>query len=210
MFNRRNGERRGPAHFLLGVLAGAIGVGTYTISCDATRPATSGTTGTAGAAGPPAARDVLFANTESDPGATTVHPALDEIGTTMLAATAGGAVTGGTPTTTTWAMEVIQLDVNAEELKTTGTGTLQLTQTAPGRGSYETSGANVFILDGLPGPPRGTKTGKYFVIGDLLMMTGEREPGVKTAYVWAAHLADGGRTITLNNFGSVTVVLTKQ
>ena len=46
-------------------------------------------------------------------------------------------------------------------------GTLTLTATAPGQGSYETSGANIFILDGLTGEPRGTKTGKYFVVGDL-------------------------------------------
>ena len=89
-------------------------------------------------------------------------------------------------------------------------GTLTLTATAPGQGSYETSGANIFILDGLTGEPRGTKTGKYFVVGDLVMLTGERAPGTKTALTWAANLSRGGRTITLNNFGSVTVVLKKQ
>lgn len=129
----------------------------------------------------------------------------------MRSATAGGVVvTGGTPKTTTWAMEVIVLDVNTEELKATSMGTLALTETAPGQGRYETSGPNIFLFDGLTGEPRGTKTGKYFVVGDLVMLTGEREPGIKSAATWAAHLASGGGTITLNNFGSVTVVLKKQ
>jgi len=49
-----------------------------------------------------------------------------------------------------------------------------LTETAPGEGTYETSVANAFILDGLAGPPMGTRTGRYFLVGGLLMMTGQR------------------------------------
>ena len=125
-----------------------------------------------------AAGDVPYANAESGLGATTVQAAIDEIGTTLESATAGGGVvTGGAARSTTWTMEVVILDVNAEQLTSTSMGTLTLTATAPGQGSYETSGANIFILDGLTGEPRGTKTGKYFVVGDTVMLTGERAPG---------------------------------
>ena len=213
MFNHTSGARaKRPAHFFLGILAGAAAVGAYTLSCDGTSPVMSGTTGgTTGTMAAPAAGDVPYANAESGLGATTVQAAIDEIGTTLESATAGGGVvTGGAARSTTWTMEVVILDVNAEQLTSTSTGTLTLTATAPGQGSYETSGANIFILDGLTGEPRGTKTGKYFVVGDLVMLTGEREPGTKTAATWAAYLSRSGRTITLNNFGSVTVVLKKQ
>ena len=86
-----------------------------------------------------------------------------------------------------------------------------MTETAPGEGTYETSVANAFILDGLAGPPMGTRTGRYFLVGGLLMMTGQRTatPTDKTALTWSVHVSDAGRTISLNNFGSVTVVLTK-
>jgi len=205
MFNRA-GERRGSAHFALGVLAGAAVIGVYAISCDATSPATSGTT-----TGTPAAGEVPYVNAQSGLGATTVQGAIDEIGTTMRSAMAGvGVVTGGTPGTTTWAMQIKRLDTTVEQLTTTGMGTLTLTEAAPGQGSYETSDANIFILDGLTGPPTGTRTGKYFVVGDLVMMTGEISAGHKGAYTWLARLADGGRTLTLSNFGSVIVVLTRQ
>jgi hypothetical protein len=218
MFNRSNGERRGSAHFMVGVLAGAAVIGAYAISCDATSPATSstaGTTGTTGAAGTtgaiPAAGEVPYVNVQSGLGATTVQGAIDEIGTTMRSAMiGGGVVTGGTPGSSTWAMQVKVLDVASEQLTSTGMGTVTLTETAPGQGSYQTSGANIFILDGLTGPPTGTRTGKYFVVGDLVLLTGEISPGHKGGYTWLARLADGGRTLTLSNFGSVVVVLTRQ
>ena len=207
MFNRVHGKNRWSPQFMLGVLAGAAAVGAYTISCGTQSSAASGTTG----APPPAASDIPYTNTTSGLGATTVQGALDEIGTTMRSATAGGVVTGGTPTSTTWAMEIKILDVATEIINTTATGTLTLTETAPGEGTYETSVANIFILDGLVGPPMGTRTGRYYLVGGLLMMTGQRSATAtdKTAYTWSMHVSDAGRTISLNNFGSVTVVLTK-
>src|SRR5262245_158546 len=133
MFNRTSAASgRRSAHFFLGAMAGAVVVAAYAISCDATSPARSGTTGgssgtmggaagtmggATGAVSSPAASDVPYLNAESGLGATTVQAAIDEIGTTMLAATGGGVVTGGASRTTTWSMEVIELDVNAEELK---------------------------------------------------------------------------------------------
>lgn len=203
MFNRWSGERRAPAPFLLGVLVGAVVVGAYAISCDATKPATSGTTGA------PAASDVPYANAQSGLGAATVQAALDEIGTTMRSAMAGGAVTGGAKSTT-WTMETRVLDTATDTMATTGMGTLTITETAPGQGSYETSGANILILDGLTGTPTGTRTGKYFVVGDLVILSGEISSGHKVGYTWLARLADGGHTLTLSNFGAVVLVLTKQ
>jgi hypothetical protein len=206
MFNRANTQRKASAQFVLGVLAGAIAVGAYAISCDATSPATSGTT-----SGSPAANEVPYANAQSGLASATVQAAIDEIGTTMRAATAGGGVvTGGTLGSTTWTMEIKRLDPDAEQLTSTGMGTLTLTETAPGQGSYETSGANIFILDGLAGPPTGTRTGKYFVVGDLVLLTGELGAGHKVGTTWLARLSNAGHTLTLNNFGALVVVLTRQ
>ena len=194
MFNRAT-RTQTVGTFRLGVLAGAIAVGAYAISCDATSPATSGTT-----TGAPAAGEVPYVNAQSGLGATTVQGAIDEIGTTMRSAMAGvGIVTGGTPGSTTWTMEIKRLDTTAEQLTSTGMGTLTLTETAPGQGSYETSGPNIFILDGLAGPPTGTRTGKYFVVGDMVLMTGEIGGGPQVGTLGWRVLADGGRTLTLNN-----------
>lgn len=207
MFNRAKRERRPSAQFVLGVLAGAISVSAYAISCDATSPATSGTGTTTGA---PAAGEVPYANAQSGLGSTTVQGAIDEIGTTMRSAIAGGGiVTGGTPGSTIWTMELKLLDATADQLTSTGMGTVTLTETAPGQGSYETSGPNVFIDDGLVGPPTGTRTGKYFVVGNMVLMTGELGGGHKIGTHWFAYLAGGGRTLILANGGEV-VVLTKQ
>jgi hypothetical protein len=190
---------------LAGLLAGAAFVGVYAISCDTMTPATSGTTGT------PLASDVPYVNAQSGLGSTTVQGALDEIGTTMRSATAGlGMVTGGATKSTTWTLEMQLLDTAAEALVPTSMGTVTLTETAPGQGSYETSGANIFILDGLTGPPQGTRSGKYFIVGDLVLLTGESAPGHKVGLTWLARLADGGRRLTLSNFGAVVLVLTRQ
>lgn len=222
MFNRTSGaDGRRSAHFFLGVLAGAAAVAAYAISCDATSRAISGTAGgTSGGSGAmggaigttvPPASDVPYLNAESGLGATTVQAAIDEVGTTMFAATGGGGVvTGGASRTTTWSMEVVVLDVDAEELQSTNMGTLKFTESAPGRGSYETSEKNFFMTGWPFGELPGTKTGKYFIVGNLVTMTGDRVAGGKSAYTWMAHLANAGRTITLSNFGSVTVVLKKQ
>jgi hypothetical protein len=205
MFNRRNSERRGSPHFLVGVLAGAAAVGAYALSCDATSPATSGTTGT-----PTAANEVPYANAQSGLAATTVQAAIDEIGTTMRSAIAGaGVVTGGPAKTTTWAIRLDVVDVAAEEMTSTSMGTVTLTETAAGRGSYQTSGNNVLIKDGIFEQPTAKHTGKYFVVGDVVVITGERTPGTKSGQIWFARLADGGHTLTLND-GTVFVVLTKQ
>jgi hypothetical protein len=185
-------------------LAGAAAVGAYTISCDATRSA-SGTTET------PSAGEVPYANGQSGLVATTVQAALDEIGTTMESAlTNGGVVTGGgTAKSSVWTLEMKVLDGTTETLTSTNKGTVTLTETAPGQGSYQTSGANVFVLDGLAGPPTGTQVGKYFLLEGLVSFTGEVSPGTKTATTWHASLSHGGRTLTLNNFGAVTLVLTR-
>ena len=94
--------------------------------------------------------------------------------------------TGGAPNSTTWTVRVDVLDTAAEQLTSTGMGTLTLTETAPGRGSYETSGDNIFILDGLSGPPTGTRTGKYFVVGDFGGDHGRANPGDQERPSWFA------------------------
>jgi hypothetical protein len=88
-------------------------------------------------------------------------------------------------------------------------GTVTFTESAPGQGSYETSGANVFMLDGLFGPPAGTQTGKYFLVGDWLLMTGQVS-GTNSGYTWLAHLSAAGHTMTLNNAGAVVLALSRQ
>src|SRR5262245_11972490 len=212
MFNRTSGAGgRRSAHFFLGVLAGAAVVGAYAISCDGTSPVKSGTTGgTSGTMVVPAAGDVSYANAQSGLGSTTVQAAIDEIGTTMRSATVGGSVVTGGARSTTWNMETRRLDPATDTLASTGMGTLTVTETAPGQGSYETSGPNILILDGIAGAPQGTRTGRYFIVGDLVLVTGEPSPGFKSGYTWLARLADGGRTLALSNFGGVLLVLTRQ
>jgi hypothetical protein len=201
----RRTQRSG--YFLAGLLAGAVSVAVYTVSCNTVAPAKSGTGTTAA----PPASDVPYTNAQSGLGATTVQGAIDEIGTTMRSATAGiGAVTGGGATSTTWTLEMQLLDPATETLASKSLGTLTLTETAAGQGSYETSGANIFLLDGLTGAPGGTRVGKYFVVDDLVLVTGEVPVGNKSGMTWLARLADGGRRLTLSNFGAVVLVMTRQ
>lgn len=198
------GKRRGV--FVLGLVTGAAAVAAYTLSCSSMTPATSGP-------GAPAASEVAYTNAQSGLTSTTVQAALDEIGTTMRAATkpagmdAAVATAGGFPTV--WSIQQNVLDPNTETMTSTSMGTVTFTESAPGQGSYQTSGANVFMLDGLTGPPTGTQTGKYFLVGDWLLMTGQVS-GNKAGYTWLARLSAAGKTITLNNAGAVVLVLTRQ
>lgn len=203
--------RRRQGVFVLGLLTGAAAVGAYTMSCGSMTSATSG-------AGSPSASEVPYANAQSGLKSTTVQAALDEIGTTMLAATRGttpvdaaGTVpvadAGGIPTV--WSLQANVLDPGSGTMTSTAMGTVTFTESAPGQGSYETSGANIFILDGLAGPPAGTQTGKYFLIGDWLLITGQLS-GTPLGYTWLAHLSAAGRTMTLNNAGAVVLVLNRQ
>jgi hypothetical protein len=198
------GRRARPTYFLVGVLTGAAAVGAYTISCDSMSPAVSGT-------GTTSASQVAYGNGRSGLKSTTVQDALDEIGTTMRVATAGaGVVTGGSgPSPTIWTIQTSILDPNAGTMTSSGMGSVTFTETAPGQGTYETTAANVFMLDGLYGAATGTRTGKYFLVGDWLLMTGQLG-SVNSGLTWLARLSDAGQTITLNNAGAVVLVLSKQ
>jgi hypothetical protein len=212
MVNGWNGAiRRRPVFFFLGLLTGAAAVGAYTLSCNAIAPATSG----------PDVRlasDIAYANGRSGLGATTVQAALDEIGTTMRAATSTvvtgggpdgtGAVGAGVPTV--WAIEGRNLDATSETWTVGAFGTVTFTETAPGQGTYQTSDANVFMLDGVLGTNQGLMhTGLYFIYGDTMIITGETAPGHKGVSNWPVHLSNAGGTMTLVG-GSVVLVLTKQ
>jgi hypothetical protein len=200
----RAAEGHGPRRvFALGAVTGAAAVGVYALSCGSMPAATSGVC-------PPGATDVAYINTRSGLGSTTVQGALDEIGTTMrkaTGATSAIADAGGIPTI--WTIQQNLLDPNTETMGSTSMGTVTFVEASPGQGSYETSGANVFMLDGLAGPPTGTRTGKYFLVGDWLLMTGQVS-STKTGYTWLARLSDFGQTMTLNNAGAVVLVLSKQ
>src|SRR5215467_5041006 len=100
MTDRTRVERRaGRMYFVAGLLAGAMAVGAYTASCDSMGTATS-------ASGGAAADQVLYSNGRSGLTATTVQGALDEIGTTMRAATTttttGVVAPGNAPGPTVW------------------------------------------------------------------------------------------------------------
>jgi hypothetical protein len=202
---------RRPGAFAFGVVTGAAAVAAYTLSCGSMTTATSGV-------GAPVASEVPYTNAQSGLKSTTVQAALDEIGTTMLAATKGTTQTDAAGTVpvadaagipTVWSIQTNVLDPNSGTMTSMSMGTVTFTESAPGQGSYETSGANVFMLDGLFGPATGTQTGKYFLVGDWLLMTGQVS-GNNSGYTWLARLSAAGQTMTLNNAGAVVLALSKQ
>ena len=94
---------------------------------------------------------------------------------------------GGREHPTVWSIQANVLDPNSGTMTSTSMGTVTFTESAPGQGSYETSAANVFMLDGLFGPATGTQTGKYFLVGDWLLMTGQVS-GNNSGYTWLARI----------------------
>src|SRR5262249_50285045 len=138
---------------------------------DATSPVNSGTTGgTNGAMVVPRAGGGLFAHAPNGAGAAAGEAGPREGGAPHRGAAAGGGAATGGARSTTWTMEIRRLEPATDTLASTGMGTLTVTETAPGQGTYETSGPNILILDGIAGAPTGTRTGSYFIVGDLVLV----------------------------------------
>lgn len=206
---------------LLGIGIGIAGSFAYLVSCGS--PSMSSSNGDDSAGG--SADRVSYSNARSGLKAATVQTAIDEIGTTVRAATttartamtkpkrgvvrsahADDATTG----TTTWSVQVTTLNTASEALEQSAGGTITFTESSPGQGSYTTSGDNVLMKAGLFGQPATTaQSGKYFIVGGALAVTAKAKTGgAASGSTWRLVVSNGGQTMTLDD-GAAFLVMTK-
>ena len=205
------------ARALIGFLSGVAATVAYLVSCgDSAMSVSQGGTGGTAA-------EVTYVGVRSGLKATNVQAAIDEIGTTVRSATTSPRTAMRQPRgllrsahaddaaagPTTWTIQVSTLNTSTETLDTSAGGTVTFTETAPGQGTYTTSGANVLLKSGLFGlPANHAPSGKYFIVGNALVITGRQSTNPPEGLTWRLTVGDSGSTMSLDD-GAAFLVLTK-
>ncbi len=171
------------------------------------------------AAGAPTAGEVAYANGHSGLEAQDLQSAIDEIGTTVHAATTIPRLSVPSPAKgpqpTTWSIQLIDTQsAGIAAVKESNTGKVTFTETSPGRGTFTLTGPNVLVNELTDG---GTaKSGNFLVRGNTMVINAPTcaQPNCgRVAFGWSLSVSDAGNTITLGSQGPVSgtfVVLTKE